>query len=737
MGDNDSKKIFIMGDYVNDLILVNERRKAINYSFNFDLFTRDVINSFNSSSGVETLEGIIKEYDKFSRSNSFEILAQTSKDITSQTISEWREENSRLFLEHHIGLMGVDENIKIFGTDLENLGNCECVAVYNMSGCAMEIEPNGAKNAEEAIVEKLAENTRLKLALIRTMFLENQKYTNLVEKISQNEDVSQKTILLFNVNELRRGNFNITKGLSWEQLVKETVCALEKIENLSKFKAIVVCFNHEGCLIIEGETKKLICYNNEIEGDYVLNVQKRVFSPILTMQAVLIIGLQTTELGLEDIVTIGLKTMRDLITNGFTKNAKYPYDYIVGKISQYFNNSNDITNTPVSISVKGTDGNVEFEFNNGQCTSEEHSIIEICKSIVRFGPSGIEMPYLRLGNLITFDKNEVEQLRSIHQLFRQYISDHNITNPFSICVFGQPGSGKSFAVKQIAKSLKINPQAILEFNLSQMSSLEDLCSAFHQIRDAGLRGELPLVFFDEFDSEMGTPLGWIKYFLAPMQDGEFREKAIAHFIGRAIFVFAGGTCYTTKQFMEMQNSPNAKENKLPDFLSRIKGYIDVTGPNPLLCDVDNRPDNCWLKSQLLDKKEHEIGEVGPYICQEDVSFITKCGKRHSFCIDNAHYLRRATLLRSLLEEKLGKSDGDEIKIEDNVLDAFLKVSNYLHGARSMQAIIQMSDVSSAPKFTVSNIYNNYLNLYVTDDFEEYLNKSHNIIKETCEVNPNT
>ena len=43
-------------------------------------------------------------------------------------------------------------------------------------------------------------------------------------------------------------------------------------------------------------------------------------------------------------------------------------------------------------------------------------------------------------------------------------------------------------------------------------------------------------------------LGWLKYFLAPMQDGVFRVGDSIHPIGKAIFVFAGGTSSTYNQF---------------------------------------------------------------------------------------------------------------------------------------------------------------------------------------------
>lgn len=718
----DGGQICILGDRIEDFILISKhKRSRVNLSMNYDLFTRDVINSYTSHSGVDVLHRLLAGYYAGEDTN----VSVNKGAFTSKTISEWREESVRkegkeekhLYLEKHIGLTEVNEaTIELDEENMTALQTADTVLVYNMS--SKEYVYQGGKiNIFESM--KKADNI-----IIRTKFEKDQKCTQLLEDLS-GTGLQKKAILLFNVNELRRGGFNIRKGVSWEQLMTETYDALKKIDGDKRFKAIVVCFNHEGCLVVQGDEITLICYGDEIEGDFVIRKNKRAFSPILTMQAVLAIGLRKNG-DLKDIVIIGLKAMRKLISHGFEVDATYPCDFMVEWIKRV---GADADNRMLVKKFKESDlshnmriANFLQQENDMQpCADGQDSIFPICKKIVREGPLHLDVPYLRSGTLLTFDRTEIEQLRSIHQIFKLYISDHSITKPFSICVFGQPGSGKSFAVKQIAKSLNIGEKAILEFNLSQMSSPRELFLAFHQIRDAGLKGELPLAFFDEFDSKLETELGWLKYFLAPMQDGEFREDAIAHFIGRAIFVFAGGTCNTTEQFKNLQKNENAKASKLPDFLSRIKGYIDITGPNPMPCTDESKekPDGCWSKSlTLMESDSKRITKIS----KAEQNFIRCCAHRNQCCTDKSHYLRRATLLRTMLEHKLNKSEEEEIQIDENVLDAFLKVTQYLHGARSLEAIIQTSESPSTQYFTSSCIYNNYLDLYVSDDFEEYLNQ---------------
>ena len=267
------------------------------------------------------------------------------------------------------------------------------------------------------------------------------------------------------------------------------------------------------------------------------------------------------------------------------------------------------------------------------------------------------VPWGQFGNLLTVDRQEIESYRSIRNLVAEYAGQKQAARPLSIAVFGTPGSGKSFGVTEMAKSLLPGQIEPITFNLSQFDHPQDLLAAFHQVRDIGLSGKIPLVFWDEFDTTLAeTPLGWLRYFLAPMQDGKFQEGQISHPIGRAIFVFAGGTSSSMEEF-DRGTDVGYKSAKGPDFVSRLKGYINVLGPNPV------------------------AGRGG----------------------DPYYIIRRAILLRSSLKrgtpQLLEKHDGNELlNIDRGVLRALLKIDKYKHGARSIESLLAMSQLTGKTAF---------------------------------------
>lgn len=328
-----------------------------------------------------------------------------------------------------------------------------------------------------------------------------------------------------------------------------------------------------------------------------------------------------------------------------------------------------------------------------QLKEDKHAWIECAKRLILRGPSAalnsvpkdedehyfssdgkpykfpnIVTPVVRFGNLCAVYRQDIENLNSIRNMFYEYHANwQQRDKPISVAVFGMPGTGKSFAVKEIAKEFKdIEPVA---FNMAQFEDIDQLALAFAQVRDMNIQGKLPLVFFDEFDCMFeGRRLGWLKYFLAPMEDGEFETKTDGKLhLGRGIFVFAGGTCTSFKKFEEQIPDSSIKaiswkdphsqkywelqSAKLRDFVSRLRGCINVPGLTHVE-DDNNEPD--------------------------------------------FKFLQRAIILRSMLvrkglvvKDEDGKTQNGRAMIDEEVVDKLLKYKSYKYGARSLAAILDM------------------------------------------------
>ena len=262
-------------------------------------------------------------------------------------------------------------------------------------------------------------------------------------------------------------------------------------------------------------------------------------------------------------------------------------------------------------------------------------------------------PVAKIGSE-TIDPEEINGLIAIYKLIVKYLQDKD-EKPLSIAVFGPPGTGKSTAVENILKAARSATRKssaggeALTCNLSQLTDPKSLTSAFHQAQDRALAEEVPLVFFDEFDTSLpGQPYGWLKYFLAPMQDGKFKaaDTNESYRVGKAIFAFAGGTAATFEKFQEKVGENN--EVKGPDFISRLRGFLNVRSIN-----VENS--------------------------EQPVSSLLA--------------LRRALILNSLLNKMVKEivdPSGEHCRVKEELINAFLHIREYRHGIRSMVAILKMS-----------------------------------------------
>src|SRR5215471_11520191 len=142
---------------------------------------------------------------------------------------------------------------------------------------------------------------------------------------------------------------------------------------------------------------------------------------------------------------------------------------------------------------------------------------------IKYITRGIEPPNLTLVGQLRFLKESEDEkhCQQIRQLLLDYISGDE-SQPFSIVVFGPPGPGKSFYVRELVASLRDEKLSdakeekqsaaegssneektfaaklgeLLEVNLAQLYTPQDLSKRFNSAREQ--KKNTKVFFFDEF-----------------------------------------------------------------------------------------------------------------------------------------------------------------------------------------------------------------------------------------------
>ena len=304
-------------------------------------------------------------------------------------------------------------------------------------------------------------------------------------------------------------------------------------------------------------------------------------------------------------------------------------------------------------------GSVSEPMNDSPDFTVDHAVQFLCKEGFSFfeGHSDeclvSDFDGLRLPTAST----EAKQCKEVKKLLDDYVKRENPPRPLSIAVFGPPGSGKSITVKKLRNIVgKDRIESPEEINLSQFSKSEELGRALLSIFSLAKKDVIRMVFFDEFDSSMdGESLGWLRYFLAPMQDGVFYYDGKPISVGKAILVFAGGTSESYDEFVGQNQEESVRKDfvrkKGPDFVSRLRAFIDVRGINGF--------------------EKHRV-------------------------------LRRALLLYHLIGRrngKLVKDDGEgPVNVEEPLIRRMLEGAHYKHESRSLEALLDMCAISDKDKF---------------------------------------
>lgn len=488
-------------------------------------------------------------------------------------------------------------------------------------------------------------------------------------------EISDRAFLMLDADVLRKEGALISRSISWERTATELIWQLKNNPSLSyllEARHILVTFAEDGAVHLKtdksGLSAKLVLTHGGGEGSLKAKTKGDFDDAFAVMAAAAALQFSSVLAESEELRALPiLKSAEILLRSGYSVERLKNGDFEILEAGE------EDEEMAFAIPAASRPGDISSD---NWCISNnvgDKRIFDIAYDYVREGPKVIEgLPRLSLGGLTTIDRWEIEAFQNIRNLIIGYVEGRS-PRPLSIAVFGSPGSGKSFGVTQIAKNVLPGQVEKLEFNVSQLSGPSDLGAAFQKVRDVRLEGKLPLVFFDEFDSDRdGLPLGWIKSFLMPMQDGIFKDESGEHPLGKCVLVFAGGTAASFEEFASPTQSSDPaaqkafKNVKGPDFVSRLRGTINVLGPN-----------------------------------QKDGG-------------DRNYVLRRALLLRSLCERKLDMGKGGD-PVSPNILWAMLLAPRFKHGARSMEAILDMSRIEGNVWEPVSLPFYSQLSLHVDAD----------------------
>ena len=308
------------------------------------------------------------------------------------------------------------------------------------------------------------------------------------------------------------------------------------------------------------------------------------------------------------------------------------------------------------------------------------------KGLKRMSSDGeIEFPVANFGKMNVVDPEEITMFRNMQSLMRKYVLDGKNKKPLGLAVFGAPGSGKSFGIKEVIKGVweisKTEHLKLIECNLAQFTSPNDLSKKLLEAQDMSIAGNNPTIFLDEFDSKFeGEKFGWFKYLLALLQDGTFRYDGALHQLGKCFVICAGGLNRSFLEFSLRSSNDEFIAAKGPDLISRLRGYVNIKGPNPYSPFSFNGPVIDKIVPQTVDSVfDNYRKNLGKSV--KDLAEY-----------DSLYKIRRAITIRTLLKVKMPSIFGEDkmAVIHDNVLNALLNISEYKYGTRSIEAIIDMS-----------------------------------------------
>jgi hypothetical protein len=345
---------------------------------------------------------------------------------------------------------------------------------------------NGCRDDEDFVANlmKLAADAPLIVVKLSRPLDHNDLTTKLANLVSKPD---RRIVIVVNADDLRDQGLDISRRLSWERSAADLILAAKTSDILGGLRHIghvLVRFGNDGCVVLEQNKRPHLVFDpRRAEDTYNLDLDGTMPGATSAFTAAVTAALLRPEILREPDILLkavpeALCASRRLLKRGFKRRNNNPSDPLEDYPLEVFAKNTDVTNDFQTIALPAIDEDAEKlknELKDWSILSVElpdtAKSLELARSIVRDGHEEHlkDIPVAEFGNLRLIDRHEIEGYRSIENLLREYIKSRHgkKPRPLSVGVFGPPGSGKSFGIKEIAGCIKEAEIRILPFNLTR------------------------------------------------------------------------------------------------------------------------------------------------------------------------------------------------------------------------------------------------------------------------------
>lgn len=559
---------------------------------------------------------------------------------------------------------------------------------------------------------KFLENQNCKSILLKTLFFKEQ--VNFINSLLNRTDIAKKLNIILNIDILRRIGIEIDKNIPWDRLLFKMISKIIEKELKPRFgdlKKLTIYFKGAGVLVLDSlniDTLSLFYDPRETENSWYLNRPGKIHGDLDIIASSLLLTDTNKDITQQEALKIALTIIREKHMEGRgeykgeEESRKWGYNQNreLEIIKNHFKSRNIVESEKYNFYstipysqylLKNSKQNISYSIFESLIGSSYEKIIQKGLQIIVNGHKNElkGLPFIKYDKYITYDFREINDLNKIETLLIDYIKQEKDRHPIAFTVFGSPGTGKSFVIQELAKHISSDRFEILQYNLSQLPEKRFIIPIFHAIRDVSIKKRIPLVIFDEFDTDK---LSWLKMFLSPIQDAEFSDRGDTFSFGKSVFFFCG-SCYSSFEEFSSKILHDQSIDKGSDFLSRISAYLNVMGIN-----------------------------------QEKSIISTENIQKYNDPFSNYLYIiRRAVVLRSLIEKNwsnLINIDTKKANISLSIIQGFLRADEFYFGIRSMETILKISNIKESNDFGKSELPPvHFIRPNVSDDFLQYVNSN--------------